>query len=123
MSTIPFAGMKEAFRRVENVGRVENLKGDDLVRYEHDLKAYRDYHAQLLYASTEGLNQGITKGMAKGIEEGMAKGMAKGMAQGKAEIIRTLIDSGLTISEIAVRLRISQSDIENLLSITPPLNN
>lgn len=99
MSTIPFAGMKEAFKRVENVGRVENLRGEALRRYEHDLKAYRDYHAQMQYAQT------VSR----------AEGKAEGRAEGKAEVIRTLVSSGMSTIQISEMLHIPEADIKQML--------
>ena len=119
MSTIPFAGMKEAFRRVENIGRIENLHGDALLRYEHDLKAYRDYQAQLLYAETvsraEGIEIGIVKGRAEGRAEGIAEGRAEGRAELLAQIIQPMLNSGLSVLQISKMINVSEDEIRKII--------
>lgn len=107
MSTIPFAGMKEAFRRVENVGRVENLTGEALAQYEHDLKAYRDYHAQLAYAETKGLTQGFEKGVAKGMEEGREAE--------RRENIRMMLSFGVPMDAIASKFGMTPEEITKFI--------
>lgn len=103
--------MKEAFRRVENVGRVENLTGEALAQYEHDLKAYRDYHAQLAYAETNGLTQGFDKGFDKGV----AKGMEEGREAERRENIRMMLSFGVPMDAIASKFGMTPEEITKFI--------
>ena len=55
LNRIPFQPMKAIFERLAKVTNVESLTPDERYAYERDLKAYRDYKAQMDYAKEEGI--------------------------------------------------------------------
>ena len=65
LNRIPFQPMKAIFERLAKVTNVESLTPDERYAYERDLKAYRDYKAQMDYAKEEGIEEGIEKGIEK----------------------------------------------------------
>ena len=65
LNRIPFQPMKAIFERLAKVTNIESLTPDERYAYERDLKAYRDYKAQMDYAKEEGIEEGIEKGIEK----------------------------------------------------------
>ena len=59
LNRIPFQPMKAIFERLAKVTNVESLTPDERYAYERDLKAYRDYKAQMDYAKEEGIEPGL----------------------------------------------------------------
>ena len=57
LNRIPFQPMKAIFERLAKVTNVESLTPDERYAYERDLKAYRDYKAQMDYAIEEGFQK------------------------------------------------------------------
>lgn len=63
-----------------------------------------------------GLEQGMQKGIAQGIERGVAQGIAQGVQAGKAEMIRRLLEMGLSASQVALAAGIDETALSNYLS-------
>ena len=57
------------------------------------------------------------EGLAEGKAEGEIQGEARGEARGKASIIRTLLESGMSVSQAADILKMDPVEIENLLAL------
>ena len=66
--------MKAIFERLAKVTNVESLTPDERYAYERDLKAYRDYKAQMDYAKEEGIEKGIEKEKLRNAKAMKAKG-------------------------------------------------
>ena len=49
----------------------------------------------------EGLEQGHAEGRAEGLEQGRAEGLAEGQAQAQAEIAKKMLESGVSVEQIA----------------------
>ncbi len=68
----------------------------------------------------EGMQQGRAEGMqqgrAEGMKQGMQQGMQKGMEKGKYELVKSLINLGRSIKEIADFFKTDEAEIENILS-------
>lgn len=51
-----------------------------------------------------------------GREEGRKEGLAKGRAEGQAIIVRSMVQSGLDLNQIAKIINMSIADIERILN-------
>ncbi|MBQ8132871.1 MAG: Rpn family recombination-promoting nuclease/putative transposase [Clostridia bacterium] len=60
--------------------------------------------------------RGVAKGVEKGKAEGRAEGKAEGKAEGRSEIVRSLIEIGRSIKEIAEFFKTDEEEIKRLLS-------
>lgn len=112
--TMPFTDMGALYRRIEEVGRIESLAADERVRYERELKAYRDYNNQMLTAEETGFAKGEAKGRKEGREEGLKLGEAKGLKKAKEELVNTMILNGVSLAEIARMLNLSVDEVAKL---------
>ena len=61
--------------------------------------------------------EGLAEGRAEGEVRGEARGEARGKALGKASIIRTLLESGMSVSQAAGILKMDPAEIESLLAL------
>ena len=71
----------------------------------------RDLKNQFAYARKEGLALGLEEGRI----EGRIEGRAEGRAEGRIEVIKALLDSGMSIEVIAKSLNMSVDEINNML--------
>ena len=106
LNRIPFQPMKAIFERLAKVTNVESLTPDERYAYERDLKAYRDYKAQMDYAIEEGFDKGMRKGMKEGIEKGIEKEKLRNAKAMKAK--------GYPVNDIADITGLPIQDIEKL---------
>lgn len=122
MERMPFTKINDIFRRVEEVSRVGNLTKDELRRYEHDLKQYRDYNNIFQTAQEEGRKEGREEGWEEGWELGRKAGMEKGILKGLQEGIekekydnaRNLLKLGVEPSKISEALKIPLEKLSEL---------
>jgi predicted transposase/invertase (TIGR01784 family) len=108
---------------------VLKLSKQEMIAYENDLDAWRDYASSM---STSYLD-GVLKGQAKGIEEGIEKGIQKGVEIGKLQgeenkeryaeekviaeklaIARSLLASGMAIGAVASITGLQANQIETI---------
>ena len=110
--------VNDTLRRLDDM--VSHIKSKKEVSLEY-MKSWEYEQMIREIAEEEGLAAGMAKGMAKGMADGMAKGMAdgmaKGMAAGEARIIRAMLDSGMSVGQIAGILKMAPDEIEELLSL------
>ena len=97
---------KELFYKVLDTADIASLTGNELIRYESDLKNYMDTMGCIRYAEN--------RGEAKGIEIGEAKGIAKGEAKAKTEIASTMKKAGMSVEMIAQLTGLETQTIETL---------
>lgn len=84
--------------------------------YDADLKACRDMIGQLVCAKEDGREEGREEGRKEGRKEGLAEGLAKGREEGQAIIVRSMVQSGLDLNQIAKIINMSIADIERILN-------
>ncbi|MDF2505988.1 Rpn family recombination-promoting nuclease/putative transposase, partial [Clostridium sp.] len=94
---------KEVKRAIEKLD-IMYLDSEEREIYENDLKAMRDYKAELKTAER------------KGIEKGREEGMEKGMEKGKIEVAKSFLRMGLSIEQIAAGTGLTVEEIRKLES-------
>ena len=105
---------KELFYKVLDTADIASLSGNELHRYESDLKNYMDTMGCIRYAENRGEARGIEIGQARGIEIGEARGQARGEEKAKAEIASTMKKAGMSAEMIAHLTGLAPETIENL---------
>ena len=90
----------EGLLRLLEKAKVAALSDEEYLRYEASMKYLEDEIDM----------------EARGFELGMEKGMEKGKKEGMVSTIKILIESGLSISEIAKRLKISDDELNDMLA-------
>ncbi|MBD2185792.1 Rpn family recombination-promoting nuclease/putative transposase [Planktothrix sp. FACHB-1355] len=90
-----------------NLGReeIEAMLGLNLLR---QTRVYQE-------AREEGLAEGRQEGLAEGRQEGLAEGIEEGKLQTKLEMIPLLLDLGLSIQEVAVRLQLDEEAVRKVV--------
>ena len=99
--TTPLAFQDEmpVFKRLATVAEYANMTPAEQARYDYELKQYRDYYAQMSWATKKGLMEGEAKGFAKGAVEERRKNAIALKKQGvSSEIIASAL--GMSIEEV-----------------------
>ncbi|MBR1660740.1 MAG: Rpn family recombination-promoting nuclease/putative transposase [Acidaminococcaceae bacterium] len=89
-----------------------------ITAYEQHQKYLRDKRAResfLRKQEERRLREATEKATKKGMEKGMAQGIAQGMAQAEKEMIMALHASGMSVEEIAMRLKREMAEIQQIL--------
>ncbi len=107
-----FPPLKEAERMLFTMSSYDSLAEAEQWAYDADLKAYRDMIGQLVCAKEDGREEGREEGR----KEGLAEGLAKGRAEGQAIIVRSMVQGGLDLNQIAKLINMSIADIERILN-------
>ena len=97
---------KELFYKVLDTADIASLSGNELHRYESDLKNYMDTMGCIRYAEN--------RGEARGIEIGEARGKARGEAKAKTEIASSMKKAGMSVDMIVRYTGLDAQVIENL---------
>lgn len=116
MERMAFTQEKSLFRELGDMAAYAALSEEDRMAYDADLKAYRDMIGQLAQADATGEARGIAKGREEGRKEGLAEGLAKGREEGQAIIVRSMVQGGLDLNQIAKIINMSIADIERILN-------
>ncbi len=66
-------------------------------------------------ARAEGVAEGIVKGRAEGVAEGMAKGKVEGRKEGLFEVAKSLLGSGMSVSDVSRHTGLSEVEIGEML--------
>ena len=94
----------EGLLRLLEKAKVAALSDEEYLRYEASMKYLEDEIDM------------EARGFELGMEKGMEKAMEKGKKEGMVSTIKILIESGLSISEIAKRLKISDDELNDMLA-------
>jgi len=98
----------------------------EVIKYEKDMLTQWDIDEyvgeQVEKGVKEGHEKGLREGMAKGMKEGRAEGRAEGREkgrkegrdEGRAEILKSLIASGMPIDEVAQRSGLTIDEVVKL---------
>ena len=100
MERMAFTKEKSLFRELGDMAAYAALSEEDRMAYDADLKAYRDMIGQLAQADATG----------------EARGIAKGREEGQAIIVRSMVQGGLDLNQIAKIINMSIADIERILN-------
>lgn len=65
----------------------------------------------------EAEEEGLAKGLAKGIAKGIALGEKKGLEKAQLEIIKRMLQKGLSIADIVDQTGISEEEIARLTKL------
>ena len=104
MERMAFTQEKSLFRELGDMAAYAALSEEDRMAYDADLKAYRDMRGQLHYA------------WAQGRAGSLAKRLPGASVEERAEIIRSMVQSGLDYYEVASIANISPAEVKRILS-------
>ena len=107
---VAFTSHREVFRRLAEISSVASLNEAERRSYEADLKAARDYHAEMNTARADAFADGRAEGRA----EGMVQGLQKGRAEEKYTIAKVLLAMGQSPEFVAQATGLSIEDILTL---------
>ena len=99
-----FPPLKEAERMLFTMSSYDSLTEAERWAYDADLKAYRDMRGQLHYA------------WAQGRAGSLAKRLPGASVEERAEIIRSMVQSGLDYYEVASIANINPAEVKRILS-------
>ena len=99
-----FPPLKEAERMLFTMSSYDSLTEAERWAYDADLKAYRDMRGQLHYA------------WAQGRARSLAKRLPGASVEERAEIIRSMVQSGLDYYEVASIANINPAEVKRILS-------
>ena len=98
------------FSKLEETGKfISSLKAEEYEQHFELIKNYRDTVAVLNYAYEEGL--------AKGYAKGYAEGYARGYAKGKAKVVSNMLESGISIANIAACTELTEEELAQLINM------
>ena len=105
---------KKLFYEVLDTAHLGSLPEEDRMRYESDLKNYRDTMSCIRFAKKEGIAEGIELGIERGIERGIEQGIEQGAKQEKINIARSMKADGIDAAVISKYSGLALDEIENL---------
>jgi predicted transposase YdaD len=70
-------------------------------------------------AKAEGREEGRAEGREEGREEGRAEGLAEGELSGKLQTVPLLVETGLSIEEIATRIGVDLETVRQAAQTEP----
>ena len=80
--------------------------------YDHDEFEEINKRALERDAIAKGLEQGIEQGIQQGISQGIEQGITQGIEKNQREVIKNMIESGMTKDNIANILKITTEEVE-----------
>ncbi len=130
LDRMPYAAKSAVFKKLSSIASLAELTPAERRKYDHAIKVMRDNYTfefeakkHLEEALQKGLEKGREEGMQKGREEGMQKGREEGMQKGKEEgrketmrqMVKTMIDNGMSIDAISSCTGIDIDSLNNIL--------
>ncbi len=127
---MPYAAKSAVFKKLSSIASLAELTPAERRKYDHAIKVMRDNYTfefeakkHLEEALQKGLEKGMQKGLEKGREEGMQKGREEGMQKGKEEgrketmrqMVKTMLDNGMSIDAISSCTGIDIDTLNNIL--------
>ncbi|MBB3699416.1 Rpn family recombination-promoting nuclease/putative transposase [Flammeovirga yaeyamensis] len=98
------------FKKVFEITEYTALDKEDQLRYEEDLKIFRDYLNTLDTAVAKGRKEGKEEGLKEGKEEGLKEGVKK-----KAlETVQKALKLGLPVEQISLLTGLTIEEIEKV---------
>lgn len=99
----PKALTHNVFDKIFNTGESIMLSDELRTIILEKMNTERDLRNQMAYA------------IKTGLEEGRARGLEEGRAEGRAEIIKAMVESGISAEVIAKALGLTVEEIDNIL--------
>jgi len=103
---IPAVLQERVFKHLFKAAKIAQFKPKEREAYENSLKYYRDLKNVTDTARGEGFEEGKEEGREEGLEQGIEKG--------KQDVAKKMLQSGLSIEEIAVFTGLTESQIRTL---------
>ena len=104
----------DIFKKIFAVAELANMDNEKRFKILRKMTTERDLKNQMAYATKVGLEEGrergLKEGREKGMAEGRAEGRAEGKAEGKAEVVRKMLEAGLSKEYVCEILGISMED-------------
>ncbi len=123
---MPYAAKSAVFKKLSSIASLAELTPAERRKYDHAIKVMRDNYTfefeakkHLEEALQKGKEEGMQKGLEKGREEGMQKGTQKGKEEGRKEtmrqMVKTMLDNGMSIDAISSCTGIDIDTLNNIL--------
>ena len=118
LERMPWMAQNAVFQRLSEIADVASLNKEERIKYDANMKAFRDTLAVMEGQYLEGREDGLAEGLAKGHAEGLAKGHAEGHAEGhkvaKYEDARKMKAKGYAVEDIAEITGLTVEEIKEL---------
>ncbi len=104
LQRMPFKAQKSVFERLEEIGSLASMSGEDRMKYDEAINIYRNNLAVNAAAIETGLEQGRKQGREEGRKQGDKKRQletARRMIIGGEPVEKIVLYTGLTPEEIA----------------------
>ena len=111
---------KRVFQRIFQLAEVINLKPEERIMYDRNLKAKRDYENTIDYAVQvaveKAVEEAVEKAVEKAVEEVEEKAAAKENAE-KKRLINQMFANGLSMEMVCKITGMIESDIEKIVRL------
>ena len=123
LDSLPLELRRSVFERLFQAAEIAQFSPEKREKYEHDMITERDEINIRRTAEQKARAEGVAEGMVKGRAEGKAQGVAEGMAKGKAEgrkeglfeVAKSLLGSGMSVSDVSRHTGLSEVEIGEIL--------
>ena len=69
LERMPWAAQSAVFKKLAEIGDLRKLSREDRIKYDRDIRNYRDWISTMDTAKNEGMQQGFEQGMQQGRKE------------------------------------------------------
>ncbi len=107
---MPYAAKSAVFKKLSSIASLAELTPAERRKYDHAIKVMRDNYT-FEFEAKKHLEEALQKGLEKGREEGMQKGRKETMRQ----MVKTMIDNGMSIDAISSCTGIDIDSLNNIL--------
>jgi len=101
MKTPPKWGDEKPCRDLLEAFEIDDFSKTKREQYDKDMYDEKRRIGELSAARDDGRAEGLAQGLAEGLEQGHAEGLAQGHAEAQAEIARKMLESGMSVEQIA----------------------
>lgn len=119
-STIPEDADAPGLKEAEEKLRVASLPIEEQHEYYEHIRAMNSWNEQMEDALDRGKYQGriegLEEGRKEGRKEGIKEGRREGIIEGKWELIKSMLQSGMTIDDVSRISKIPVKEIEDYLN-------
>ena len=106
LERMPWAAQSAVFKKLAEIGDLRKLSREDRIKYDRDIRNYRDWISTMDTAKNEGMQQGF--------EQGVQQGMQQGSNTRALSIALNLKSLGMSLEDISKATDLSIEEIEQI---------
>ena len=106
LERMPWAAQSAVFKKLAEIGDLRKLSREERIKYDRDIRNYRDWISTMDTAKNEGMQQGF--------EQGVQQGMQQGRKEQALSIALNLKSLGMSLADISKATGLSIEDIEQI---------